>query len=61
MEKGAGAMTYSELKNDFYGIEVDATELGITYGVTMLKCRIKPQYLLPIEIHICGNNAYLIF
>lgn len=54
-------MTYSELKNDYYGIEVDANELCIKLGVTMLKCRVKPQYLLPIEIHVCGNKAYLIF
>lgn len=54
-------MTYSELKNDFYGIEVEATQLGIMLGVTMLKCKVKPQYLPPIEIHICGNNAYLTF
>lgn len=50
-------MTYSEVKNDFYGIEVAATNLGITVGVAMLKC----QYLLPIELHICGNKAYLTF
>jgi hypothetical protein len=54
-------MTYSELKDDVYGIEVEATELGIKLGVTLLKCKIKPQYLLPIEIHICGNNAYITF
>lgn len=54
-------MTYSELKDDQYGIEVEATELGIMCAVTMIKCKIKPQYLLPIEIHVCGNNAYLIF
>lgn len=54
-------MTYSELKNDCYGIEVDANELCIKLAVTMLKCRIKPQYQLPIEIHICGKNAYLTF
>lgn len=54
-------MTYSELKNDFYGIEVEATKLNIKQGILMLQCKIKPQYLLPIEIHICGNNAYLTF
>lgn len=54
-------MTYRELKEDFYGVEVDADELGITLGITMLKCKIKPKYLLPIEIHICGNKAYLTF
>lgn len=54
-------MTYKELKEDFYGVEVEANKLGISLGITMLKCKIKPQYLLPIEIHICGNNAYLTF
>lgn len=54
-------MTYNELKNDYYGIEVEANELQILYGVTMLKCRVKPQYLIPIEIHVCGNKAYLLF
>ncbi len=54
-------MTYNELKKEFFGLEVDADKLGITLVITMLKCKIKPKYLRPIEIHICGNKAYLTF
>ena len=54
-------MTYKELKEEFYGVEVEAHKLDITLSIKMLKCKIKPQYLIPIEIHICGNKAFLTF
>lgn len=51
-------MTYKQQKAN-YGMEVDATTIEISIALTFLLNMIKPQYHKNLEIHICGNKAYI--
>lgn len=52
-------MTYREVKQNFYGVKLKSNVGDITIGLLMLMTMVKPEYRSNLELHICGNEAYI--
>ena len=52
-------MTYREVKRNFYGVKIRSNVGDITIGMLTLMTMVKPEYLSNLQLHICGDEAYI--